>query len=323
MKLAEQNIIKLNDTNTPLICELNDTNTPLICNSNNAKKYDIIEKWLKIIISVCQILICCSTIYCVFNYSSIAQWIERHLTCQVKFLSQIWFTFILILYIARLIIIDIYVVYQYKLLDSGRYVSKSLASKSNINIVYNDNDNKNEIYMYINDINSSTNFNQVYDELCQLDNTKNLNIYITTNGGNAIACNKVCKKLNQWSGTTRTYVTDYAYSAGTMIALTTDELYMSKNATLSAINPINEWYDKRFICSILPRLFLSGMYNPELISHASANFLSQYINKKYNVDNIMHVMYKSVNCHATLFDLAQMNEIVKPHYQFHSFDNVL
>lgn len=76
-----------------------------------------------------------------------------------------------------------------------------------------------------------------YDELVKLDDTKPLKIYIETNGGSALSLQKILRNLKRRKQTTMAYVQKSAHSAGAVLALACDELYMSEDATLSAIDP--------------------------------------------------------------------------------------
>lgn len=63
-----------------------------------------------------------------------------------------------------------------------------------------------------------------------------INLFIHTLGGCAIACEFLVRALLNHPGLVRVFVPQYAFSAGTMIALAADELYMSKNAALGPVD---------------------------------------------------------------------------------------
>jgi membrane-bound ClpP family serine protease len=143
----------------------------------------------------------------------------------------------------------------------------------------------------------------LFKKLLTLDKNKNLNIFLKTYGGFSNVCNNICNELKQWKGKTSVYIKDFAYSAGTVIALSADKLYIGKNGKLSAINPMCSWFDKKYLCDFWASLLLP---NPEKNDSDTINL----INKKYKFDNIIKCMYVDVKKHATFYNLEEVTKIV-------------
>jgi membrane-bound ClpP family serine protease len=139
------------------------------------------------------------------------------------------------------------------------------------------------------------NFGILHKLLNNLDKNKDLNIHMETIGGASDDCIKVCREIKGWKGNTKIYVRTYAFSCGTILAFSSDQIYMSENSTLSAINPINAIYDKGYKFNILKFLpdDLDKRYRDQIIS---------CFNEKYDgmsIDMIMKYMYDDVKSHNT------------------------
>ena len=76
-----------------------------------------------------------------------------------------------------------------------------------------------------------------YDELVKHDDSKPLRIYIETDGGSFLRLQKIMRNLNKRTQKISAYVMKSAHSAGSILSLSCDELYMAEDATLSAIDP--------------------------------------------------------------------------------------
>lgn len=65
----------------------------------------------------------------------------------------------------------------------------------------------------------------------------NIHIFIDTDGGRLSTAEGICKAMLQYPGKIRTFVSDRAMSAGTMIALCSHEIYLRNHAHLGQIDP--------------------------------------------------------------------------------------
>ena len=147
---------------------------------------------------------------------------------------------------------------------------------------------------------------KLYDELCNVPDKEMINIVVKTHGGSLLWCNKLTLLFKQRTGDVRVFIKDYAHSAGSVLALAADEIFMNRYATMSAIDPQVSTFG--FI-SYLPLQHLSAMVkdNQGLPSYLKAsseyhrNDMEKIINAKHNVNKIMEVMYDGVVDHATLF----------------------
>lgn len=161
---------------------------------------------------------------------------------------------------------------------------------------------------------STNHLEELYNELTKIPDNETVNIVIKTHGGCLLWCNKITLLFKQREGKVRVFVKDYAHSAGSMLALAADEIYMNRYATMSAIDPQIDTFG--FI-SYLPLKNLSGMIKDGqgLASYLTDN--SEYhrndtkkmINIQYNVDKIMDVMYDGVKDHSTLFDRDAVEQL--------------
>lgn len=79
-------------------------------------------------------------------------------------------------------------------------------------------------------------YEKFYKELASVPYTKDVDIVLTTHGGSALWCAKICNILKNRTGRSRIFVKWYAHSAGTVIALTGKELYITPDTTFSAID---------------------------------------------------------------------------------------
>ena len=157
-------------------------------------------------------------------------------------------------------------------------------------------------------------YKTVYKRLNAIPDEEDVNIVIRTYGGSVVWCLKICEVIKKrrecGKGKTRVYVNDYAFSAGSIIALAADELYLSKNATLAPIDPqINPMsLLSQIALKSVPNVFHSledskrkirTDYEKEL-EHYSKE-IESYINPKYDVNTIMEKMFHEPVSHEVLF----------------------
>jgi len=78
---------------------------------------------------------------------------------------------------------------------------------------------------------------EIVRKITNIPDNESINIYLYTLGGDAMACDILTKAILNHSGKIRVFIPEYAFSAGTMIALASDEIYMSKNSVLGPMDP--------------------------------------------------------------------------------------
>jgi hypothetical protein len=155
-----------------------------------------------------------------------------------------------------------------------------------------------------------------YKKITAIDDTRPVDIIITTHGGQALWCSKICYVLKHRTGTTRVFVKSYAHSAGTVIALAASELYITSDTTFSAIDaqgfPLDDLLQTSL--QILPKI----LQNPrdtlvEMTTERVEYFRKEtekYINDKlHDKDLIMKNMHDGVPIHEQLFFKEDMNEL--------------
>lgn len=162
-----------------------------------------------------------------------------------------------------------------------------------------------EINVIITHTNGGISFKALYVKLQHLDKSKKLNIHLKTSGGTYRDCLLACKEIKKWIAPTTTHVDHHAHSCGTILALTTDNLFMNEMATLSAINPITPCFDKTSKVNFMTRLLLG---NPE--TNENKQGVREVLNKKYNIENIIYHMYDNVADHSTVFSFQECNDII-------------
>jgi len=161
---------------------------------------------------------------------------------------------------------------------------------------------------------SSDHLENLYNELTKVPDNETINIVVKTHGGSLLWCNKITLLFKHRDGKVRVFIKDYAHSAGSMLALAADEIYMNRYSTMSAIDPQIDTFG---FLSYLPLKNLSSMIkdNQGLASYLADNSefhkndTKKMINIKHNVDKIMEVMYDGVKDHATLFVKDAIEEL--------------
>jgi ATP-dependent protease ClpP protease subunit len=78
---------------------------------------------------------------------------------------------------------------------------------------------------------------KVMDILRDVSPKATIDIILNTNGGSMQAAEVIINALHEHKGKIRVYIPHYAASAGTMLALVADDVYLGKNAYISPIDP--------------------------------------------------------------------------------------
>jgi uncharacterized protein YpiB (UPF0302 family) len=86
------------------------------------------------------------------------------------------------------------------------------------------------------DIDSTEDTTRFIRDLQTMNHSKNLDIILHTSGGNSNNAKLMIDALINHKGRRRVYIPNKAYSAGTLISLTGNQIYMNKNAHLSPID---------------------------------------------------------------------------------------
>lgn len=159
-------------------------------------------------------------------------------------------------------------------------------------------------------------YKQLYEKLNELPDGMDVNIVIQTYGGPAVWCIKICETIKNRKGLVRAYVKDYAYSAGSVIALAADELYMTKNASLSAIDP--QISPLSVISQIglktIPNLLRNDLSKTsEELKDGFSNQLEyyktlfgEYLNERYNKEKIIKEMFMDALSHEHIYFARQL-----------------
>jgi ClpP class serine protease len=158
-------------------------------------------------------------------------------------------------------------------------------------------------------------YENFYKQLVSIPESEPVDIVITTTGGPAVWCNKICYVLKHRSGKSRAFIKSFAHSAGTIIALTTDELFITYDTTFSSIDV--QWSPLAEIFQSSLKDFSTILENP-LQSYAKISkersdyfrdVMKYYINDKHNKDSIVKFMHDESTFHGQLFFKENMNSI--------------
>jgi hypothetical protein len=168
--------------------------------------------------------------------------------------------------------------------------------------------------------NSDDTYKSFYLKLEAIPDDQEVIIVITTDGGEFIWCYKICQILQRRKGRSRVYVKSYAHSAGSVIALSAAELYLTPYATLSAIDPQCAPYSDilqtgiHTISKFLETRNVDSLYNGyHRIIHDRDQYchdeIVDLINPAHNVDNIMKLMHDEVPTHEVLFNITKLKSM--------------
>ena len=161
-------------------------------------------------------------------------------------------------------------------------------------------------------------YKTVYKQLISTPDDEDVSIIIRTYGGSLVWCLKICEAIKNRTGTTRVYVQDYAFSAGSIIALCADELYLSKNGSLAPIDPqvspldVLSQVSLKNITDVMRhsidecRKTVKEGYDNELEHYIGE--ISYYVNPKYNFEKVMEKMFHDPVNHEVLFFSRHLNE---------------
>ena len=143
-----------------------------------------------------------------------------------------------------------------------------------------------------------------------------VDIIITTHGGSALWCSKICYVLKHRSGQSRVFVKSYAHSAGAVIALTASELYITADTTFSAIDAQAFPFGDLFQTSLqgLSKLIQDPRKAFVELSNDRAQYFRQNVvkflnNDLHNKDTIMKEMHDDSPIHEQLFFKEDMKRI--------------
>lgn len=174
-------------------------------------------------------------------------------------------------------------------------------------------------------------YDHFYDKLVLLDDSKPLKINIETDGGSLFRLQKIMRNLKRREQKIIAVVKKSAHSAGAILALSCDELHLSIDGSLSAIDPqlsseITVDYFKTHNLKLLSETFSVSKDDSRKIVHKhlteslqeSRNIIKSILNKRFSEetkDNIMREMFDKPITHEKIFfmeDLQAMGiDIIK------------
>lgn len=145
-----------------------------------------------------------------------------------------------------------------------------------------------------------------------------INLFIHTLGGSSIACELLAKALLNHPGRIRVFIPQYAFSAGTMIALAADEIYMTKNAVLGPVDPqamdlpvnsimdsLNENADKKGFIASFMRSYVTKV--KEDYDRTLEKVLKARFGDAFNEELMNH--FNETHHHGYPIDVAELRDI--------------
>jgi len=159
-------------------------------------------------------------------------------------------------------------------------------------------------------------YENFYKELTSIADDQPVDMIITTQDGPVLWCSKISYVLKNRSGKSRAFVKGYAHSAGTVIALSATELYLTFDSTFSAIDaqafPLADLLHTSL--QRLPKLIEDPRSALVDISTERAKHfrdsIEECINEKiHDKKTIMENMHDKVYIHEHLFFKEKFNDL--------------
>ena len=124
----------------------------------------------------------------------------------------------------------------------------------------------------------------------KFESKKLLQIVIHTHGGDILSTDAIFKILLSYKGRIKVYIPYYAYSAGAMISLASDKIYMNKYSYISPLDPQLSYYNNIYSTNILMKLL-----DDKGTSLADEMYLTTQdaiIYHRDNLDNLIFILRK-------------------------------
>ena len=170
-------------------------------------------------------------------------------------------------------------------------------------------------------------YDDFYKKLIAMPDDKPLRINIDTRGGEATMCIKICRELKRRKQITSVYISDKAYSAGTIIALCADEIHMKPNGSLSPIDPQITIPKNCYQLTSLVRaieetqpdkLDIPEAYNlPNILKYLRIQ-AGNCINSKYDKELILQNMFDNPVMHSMLYFIEDLQKFDIPIMRYES-----
>jgi len=159
-------------------------------------------------------------------------------------------------------------------------------------------------------------YKNAFDKLLKMDDNVPVDIIIRTHGGPLLWAIKICTIIKNRKGKVRVFIDGYAHSAGTIIALTADEIYMINNSSLSAIDPqfspidCLTYFSSKDISKLVKGNIKDnfGDHYDKFTKYYCKKF-SKLLNSKYDIEKIIEKMYLEPVDHSVLFHKEELEEL--------------
>ena len=151
---------------------------------------------------------------------------------------------------------------------------------------------------------------------------QDINIRIKTKGGSTYYANLICKIINKHKGKVTAYIDEYASSAGTLIALSCDEIVMSENAALGMIDPQFYFNFKYYSAKEVLNINQSDKdrFEDNLLRESAKNIINTsrsdiklFLKKNYSEEQIKNItvnFFDADNCHSKQMFFSEVKNIL-------------
>lgn len=160
-------------------------------------------------------------------------------------------------------------------------------------------------------------YKTLFHDLQSLPDDKDITIFVETFGGSSLWVELICNKIKTRKGKVSVYINSYGLSAGTCVALAADELHMTTDAVLSAIDPQESVFRHLYlpikdIASLIKNFKESSIEIYDKRRNMALIKTKELLNDKYNDEQknlIVSKMFQEPVDHSTLFFVDQLKEI--------------
>lgn len=152
---------------------------------------------------------------------------------------------------------------------------------------------------YIIDIDESDKFMERIHNIIQSNDFKSLDIIMNTTGGDISSSDVIMKVLLNYKHNVNIHVPCFAFSAGSMITLCANNIYMNEISLLSPIDPQMTYKIDKFISCTSSSKHLSDLLKNKTADNIDDTIYLHAIESRYlhndNIKNLRNILHKRYN----------------------------
>lgn len=159
-------------------------------------------------------------------------------------------------------------------------------------------------------------YQQAYERFVEIPLEEPVDFILQTNGGSLFWCQKLTNLIRTRSGKVRIFVKDRAHSAGTLLCLAADEIYLTQNASLSPIDPQMDVISNLLTAPIKQLSHLFDEKRSEILNNNLKNHdeyyritISKQFNPTYDSDLLIKTFYTDPVSHSCLFFSSDLSDL--------------